>query len=137
VSGAGGTALTAPAPLAPEHDLEGFACGVAPLDDWLKKRARANEAAAASRTFVVSEGRQVVGYYSLAVGSMLHRIATGSVRRNMPGPVPVALLGRLAIDRRRQGRGLGLALLRDAILRVAGARPRRRRARHARSCDLG
>jgi GNAT superfamily N-acetyltransferase len=63
----------------------------------------------------------VVGYYSLAAGSMLHRLATGSVRRNMPDPVPVALLGRLAIDRRRQGKGLGLALLRDAILRVVGA----------------
>jgi len=63
----------------------------------------------------------VLGYYSLAAGSMLHRMATGSVRRNMPDPVPVALLGRLAIDRRWQGRGLGLALLRDAILRVVGA----------------
>ena len=91
------------------------------LDDWLKKRARANEAAGASRTYVVCEGRQVVGYYSLAAGSVLHQIATGSVKRNMPDPVPVALLGRLAIDRRWQGRGLGLSLLRDAILRVVGA----------------
>lgn len=121
MSGAGGTALTAPAPLAPEHEFDDFDSGVGPLDDWRKKRARANEAAGASRTYVVCEGRQVVGYYSLATGSMLHRIATGSVRRNMPDPVPVALLGRLAIDRRRQGRGLGLALLRDAILRVVGA----------------
>jgi GNAT superfamily N-acetyltransferase len=121
VSGAGRTAFTAPAALAPDHDLEGFASGVGPLDDWLKKRARANEAAGASRTYVVCEGRQVVGYYSLAAGSVLHQNATGSVRRNMPDPVPVALLGRLAIDRRWQGRGLGLALLRDAILRVVGA----------------
>jgi GNAT superfamily N-acetyltransferase len=121
VSGAGGTALTAPAPLAPEHEIEGFASGVAPLDEWLKRRARANEAAGASRTYVVCEARQVVGYYSLAAGSILHRMATGSVRRNMPEPVPVALLGRLAIDRGRQGRGVGSALLRDAILRVVGA----------------
>ena len=121
MSGAGGSALTAPSPLAPEHELEDFVSGVGPLDEWLKKRARANEDAGGSRTYVVCEGRQVVGYYSLAAGSMLREIATGSVRRNMPDPVPVALLGRLAIDRRRQGRGLGLALLRDAILRVVGA----------------
>ena len=121
MSGAGGTALTAPAPLAPDHEFEDFASGVWPLDDWLKRRARANEAAGASRTYVVCEGRRVVGYYSLAAGSVLHQIATGAVRRNMPDPVPVALLGRLAIDRRWQGRGLGQALLRDAILRVVGA----------------
>jgi GNAT superfamily N-acetyltransferase len=121
VSGVGGTALTAPAPLAPEHELERFDSGVGPLDEWLKKRARPNEAAGASRTYVVCEGRQAVGYYSLAAGSMLRETATGTVRRNMPDPVPVALLGRLAIDRRWQGKGLGLALLRNAILRVVGA----------------
>jgi GNAT superfamily N-acetyltransferase len=121
VSGSGETALSAPATLAAEHELGGFESGVGPLDEWLRKRARANEAAGASRTYVVCEGRQVVGYYSLAAGSMLREIATGTVRRNMPDPVPVALLGRLAIDRRWQGKGLGLALLRDAILRVVGA----------------
>lgn len=121
MSGEGGRALTAPAPLGAQHEFEGFESGVAPLDDWLKKRARANEAAGASRTYVVCEGRRVVGYYSLAAGSVLHGIATGNVRRNMPDPVPVALLGRLAIDRGRQGRGLGVALLRDAVLRVVGA----------------
>ena len=121
MSGGGRTALTVPAPLAPDHELENFTSGVGPLDDWLKRRARANEAAGASRTYVVCEGRQVVGYYSLAAGSVLHQIATGAVRRNMPDPVPVALLGRLAIDSRWQGRGLGQALLRDAILRVVGA----------------
>ena len=121
MSGAGGTALWAPAPLAAEHELRNFESGVAPLDDWLKKCARANEAAGASRTYVVCEGRQVVGYYSLAAGSMLRETAMGTVRRNMPDPVPVALLGRLTVDRRWQGKGLGLALLRDAVLRVVGA----------------
>ena len=116
-----GDSTDRPAPLAPDHELEDFASGVGPLDDWLKRRARANEAAGASRTYVVCEGRRVVGYYSLAAGSLLHQIATGAVRRNMPDPVPVALLGRLAIDRRWQGRGLGQALLRDAILLVVGA----------------
>jgi hypothetical protein len=105
-------ALSAPAPLAAEDDLEQFDSGTPPLDDWLKRRARQNEAGGASRTYVITEGRRVVGYYSLAAGSVLHTEATGKVRRNMPDPVPVALLGRLAIDRAWQGRGLGSAQLR-------------------------
>jgi GNAT superfamily N-acetyltransferase len=113
--------LTAPAPLAAEHDLDGFSCGTEPLDGWLKRRARQNEASGASRTYVIAEGRRVVGYYSLAAGSVLHEAATRRVRRNMPDPVPVALLGRLAIDRGWQSSGLGAALLRDAVLRVVGA----------------
>ena len=111
----------APAPLAAEHELEEFTSDVPPLDDWLKRRARQNEASGASRTYVIAEGRRVVGYFSLAAGSVLQKEATGRVRRNMPDPVPVALLGRLAIDRQWQGRGLGAAMLRDAVLRVVGA----------------
>jgi GNAT superfamily N-acetyltransferase len=114
-------ALSAPAPLAAEHELEPFSSGTEPLDDWLKRRARQNEASGGSRSYVICEGRRVIGYYSLAAGSVLHEAATGRVRRNMPDPVPVALLGRLAIDRQWQGRGLGAALLRDAVLRVVGA----------------
>jgi GNAT superfamily N-acetyltransferase len=121
VSASDERALAAPAPLAAEHELDQFSSGTEPLDDWLKRRARQNEASGASRTYVVAEGRRVVGYYSLAAGSVLHEEATGRVRRNMPDPVPVALLGRLAIDRGWQGRGLGAALLRDAVLRVVGA----------------
>lgn len=113
--------LTPPAPIAADHDLAFFACGLAQLDDWLRRRARANESAGASRTFVVCDDNRVIGYYSLAAGSVLHDISTGGVRRNMPDPVPVALFGRLAVDRRYQRQGLGAALLRDAILRVVGA----------------
>ena len=114
-------ALSAPAPPAAEHELETFISGTPPLDDWLKHRARQNEAGGASRTYVIAEGRRVVGYYSLAAGSVLHTAATGRVRRNMPNPVPAALLGRLAVDQGWQGNGLGAALLRDAVLRVIGA----------------
>jgi GNAT superfamily N-acetyltransferase len=121
MSASGEAGLTAPAPLAPEHDLAAFASGVPTLDDRLKRRARQNEAGGASRTYVVCAERRVVGYYSLAVGSVLHDTATGRVRRNMPDPVPVALLGRLAVDRHRQGCKIGAALLRDAVLRVVGA----------------
>jgi GNAT superfamily N-acetyltransferase len=112
---------TPPERLAADHDLEIFDPGVLPLDHWLKKRARANETEGASRTYVVCIGRRVIGYYALAVGSLIHGQATGAVRRNMPDPVPVALLGRLAVDRAWQGKGLGRDLMRDAILRVLGA----------------
>jgi GNAT superfamily N-acetyltransferase len=121
VSGAGEGGLTAPAPFAAEHELEEFDSGTPTLDEWLKRRARQNEASGASRTYVIAEGPRVVGYYGLAAGSVLHAAATGRVRRNMRDPVPVALLGRLAVDRGWQWRGLGAALLRDAVLRVIGA----------------
>jgi predicted N-acetyltransferase YhbS len=113
--------LSAPAPLAPQHDLDGFDSGVLPLDEWLKRRARRNEAEGASRTFVLCESSRVVGYYSIAASSVMHAAAVGKVRRNMPEPVPVVLLGRLAIDRAWQGKGLGGDLLRDAVLRVVTA----------------
>jgi GNAT superfamily N-acetyltransferase len=110
-----------PEPLASEHELDRFDCGIAALDEWLKRRARRNEAEGASRTFVICVDRRVVGYYSLAAGSVLRTVATGQVRRNMPDPVPVVLLGRLAIDRSWQGKGLAADLLSDAILRIIGA----------------
>jgi GNAT superfamily N-acetyltransferase len=113
--------LVAPAALAPSHDLEAFDSGVPPLDEWLKRRARANETEGASRTFVLCEESRVIGYYSLAAGSLMHANAIGKVRRNMPDPVPVILLGRLAIDSRWQGKGLGADLLRDAVLRTTSA----------------
>jgi GNAT superfamily N-acetyltransferase len=114
-------ALTAPEPLAPDHELDTFESGVATLDEWLKRRARRNEAEGASRTFVVCVGRRVVGYYSLAAGSILHTAATGKVRGNMPDPVPILLLGRLAIEGAWHRKGPGADLLSDAVLRAIGA----------------
>ncbi|MSP00478.1 MAG: N-acetyltransferase [Acetobacteraceae bacterium] len=113
--------LSAPRPIAPEHEVDAFQSGVGSLDDWLKRHARRNEAEGGSRTFVVCTGWRVAGYYSLAACSLLPGTATGRVRRNMPNPVPVVLLGRLAIDRDWQGKGLGGDLLRDATLRVLAA----------------
>jgi GNAT superfamily N-acetyltransferase len=113
--------VSAPRPLAPDHAVDEFQSGVESLDDWLKRHARHNETEGGSRTFVVCIGRRVVGYYSLAAGSLLPNAATGRVRRNMPNPVPIVLLGRLAIDRGWQGKGLGADLLRDAVLRVLSA----------------
>jgi len=113
--------LSAPTPLSDHHGLEAFDSGTASLDDWLKKRARGNQAGGGSRTYVVTEGDKVVAYYSLASGSVSAIEAPGRVRRNMPDPVPVVVLGRLAVDRRIQGRGLGRALVRDAAKRVLSA----------------
>jgi GNAT superfamily N-acetyltransferase len=117
----GGAPLSATEPLAGDHDIEAFVSQVPALDDWLKRRARRNEAEGASRIFVVCAGRRVIGYYSLAAGSVSHIAATGRARRNMPDPVPAVLLGRLAIDHAWQGKGLGADLLRDAVLRVLAA----------------
>lgn len=113
--------ITAPEKLTAAHDLSQFDCGETELDDWLRRRALHNEENGASRTYVVCIGRRVVGYYALAAGAAAHANAPGRVRRNMPNPVPVMVIGRLAIDARFQGRGRGSALLRDAVLRTAQA----------------
>jgi ribosomal protein S18 acetylase RimI-like enzyme len=113
--------ISAPQKLTPAHDLSQFQCGEPELDDWLRRRALHNEENGASRTYVVCAGRQVVGYYALAAGAVAHGDAPGRVKRNMPNPVPVMVIGRLAIDRRFQGRGIGAALVRDAVLRTVQA----------------
>lgn len=113
--------LSAPERLNATHECGAFSSGIEQLDEWLKRHALHNELGGGSRSFVICAGREVVGYYSLAAGSVAHGVATGRVRRNMPDPVPVVLLGRLAIDRRWQGRGLGADLLRDALLRTLSA----------------
>lgn len=113
--------LTAPVPMADHHELAGFDCGVPELDDWLRRRARPNQVSGASRTFVVCQGSNVVAYYALASGAVRVSEAPGRFRRNMPDPIPVAVLGRLAIDRSQQGHGLGRALARDAGLRLLQA----------------
>ena len=113
--------LSAPVPLTPDHQLEAFQSGAESLDNWLKRRAHHNEDEGGSRTFVLCAGQRVAGYYSIAASSLLPGLATGRVRRNMPNPIPVVLLGRLAIDRQWQGRGVGGDLLRDAVLRVVSA----------------
>jgi GNAT superfamily N-acetyltransferase len=113
--------LSTPSPLAEHHELAEFSSGVAELDDWLRRPARANQAGGASRTFVVSEDNRVIAYYALASGAVKQPEAPGRFRRNMPDPIPVAVLGRLALDQAYQGRGIGRALVRDAGLRLLNA----------------
>jgi len=113
--------LRPPEKISPNHELTQFQSGEPALDDWLRKRALQNEETGASRTYVVCLGKRVVGYYALATGAIAHIAAPGRVRRNMPDPVPVMVIGRLAVDQTMQGEAIGPALLRDAILRTVQA----------------
>ncbi|NEX23044.1 GNAT family N-acetyltransferase [Thiorhodococcus mannitoliphagus] len=116
-----GVTLEAPAPLTETHRVEDFSSGVQPLDEWLIRRAWNNQVSGASRTYVAAAAGAVVGYYCLASGALALREAPGRIRRNMPDPVPMAILGRLAVDQTWQRRGLGVALLRDAVERTRAA----------------
>ncbi|MFZ1318750.1 MAG: GNAT family N-acetyltransferase [Candidatus Nitrotoga sp.] len=111
--------LNAPQPLATTHILDRFECGEGVLDEWLKRRAMVNQVSGASRTFVVADqDNRVYGYYAMAAGAVSHQMATSSVRRNMPDPVPVMVLARLAVDQHAQGIKLGASLLQDAVNRA-------------------
>jgi len=111
--------ISAPQPLTSGHLLDKFNCGEPVLDEWLKRRAMSNQLSGASRTFVVLDQDSLVcGYYAMAAGAVAHQMATSSVRRNMPDPVPVMVLARLAVDLRVQGVKLGASLLQDAVNRA-------------------
>jgi GNAT superfamily N-acetyltransferase len=114
-------AIRPPEKLSSTHNLSDFNSGEPVLDNWLRRRALHNEASGASRTYVVCLRKTVVGYYTLAVGAVAHAEVAGRVRRNMPDPLPVMVLGRLAVDKSFQRRGIGKGLLRDAVLRTVQA----------------
>ena len=113
--------IEAPRPLSDQDATEDFASGIESLDNWLKHRALKNQVQGASRTYVVCNANRVVAYYALASGAVLASGATGRLRRNMPDPIPVVVLGRLAVDRRFHRKGLGRALVRYAGMRVLQA----------------
>jgi GNAT superfamily N-acetyltransferase len=122
--------LRGPELLGPENVVEGFDCGTPPLNDWLVRRALANQRAGASRTWVVDDDavQRVIAYYASATASILRSAATRRAARNQPEDVPAILLARLAVDRDFAGRGLGSALLKHFVLKaldvaaVVGAR---------------
>ena len=121
-----GLELSQEKPRAPEllnltHELDSFNSGNEQLDSWLKQRAFKNQQGGASRTYVVCIRQKVIAYYCLASGSVVNATAPSRVRRNMPDPIPVVVIGRLAVDEAWQNQGLGKALVRDAILRIVQA----------------
>ncbi len=111
--------LGAPVLLTEAHDGSAFDSGEPVLDEWLLRRAWNNLLTAATRTYVVcpDASDRIVGYFALSMGQILAHDATGAMRRNMPKFIPAVVLGRLAIDRAWQGKGLGRALLADAVRR--------------------
>jgi GNAT superfamily N-acetyltransferase len=105
-----------------EHDVSAFDCANATLNEWLRKLALTNQQADSARTYVALDGHSVAGYYALTTGSVHkhespHRVAKGLANH----PIGVVLLARLAIDRTQQGKGLGKALLFDALSRIEEA----------------
>ncbi len=113
--------LRAPEPLGSTHVVQDFSCGVPSLNMWLKQRALKNQISGASRTYVVCERNNVTAYYALAAGNIHVGDASGRFRRNMPDPVPVVVLGRLAVDSAWRGQGIGRAMIQDVILRILQA----------------
>jgi GNAT superfamily N-acetyltransferase len=113
--------ISAPEPLTEHHQLAEFDSGEPSLDDWLKRRAIRNQSSDASRTYVVCDAQAVIGYYCLAAGAIGHSEAPSALRRNRPDPIPVLVLGRLAIHKAHQQAGIGTALLSDAIRRAVQA----------------
>lgn len=115
--------FTVPSPIDDTHQLDHFECGEPTLDDWLRRRALDNLRLGATRTYVSCRAgtRRVVGYYALAMGSILSQDVPGGMRRNMPRLIPCVVLGRLAVDVTARGTGLGGALLQDAVSRSAKA----------------
>ena len=112
--------LTPPAPLTAEYDLEGFASGAPALDAWLRRHGRSAQGLTA-RTYVVCEDLRVVAFYCLSAGAVARADWSRKLQRNAPRDVPVFVLGRLAVDQRWQGQGLGRDLLRHAMRQCMAA----------------
>ena len=113
--------LVAPVLLVKSHDVAGFDCGKGTLNEFLVKYARQNQASGGARTYVLARGNRVIGYYSLTPASVSPDAAPDRVLKGQGRYlVPVILMAWFAVDRTEQGRGLGKALLRDALRRALG-----------------
>ena len=113
--------ISAPQPLDERHDVSRFDSGVPSLNTWLQRKVRLNKSKGGARTYVACEGNRVIGLYSLAASAVERRRVSSRVGRSMPEPIPVILLGQLAVDTAWQGRGLGSDLLVDAGKRALAA----------------
>jgi GNAT superfamily N-acetyltransferase len=117
-------ALDALQPLVPltiKHHTSRFDCGRPPLNDWLKFRSLTSEGSSARCFVLCAPNPLVIGYYCLTAGAVQHDGAPRKIGQNMPSPIPVVTIGRMAIDKAYQGKGLGRALLKDALLRIVRA----------------
>ncbi|MFC4534026.1 GNAT family N-acetyltransferase [Sphaerisporangium dianthi] len=111
-----------PRKLTAQDSVDEFSCNQPDLDDWLKKYAWVSQQAGMATVFVTLQDVRVMGYYALATGGVERAQAPGRIARGLPAhPIPVILLARLAVDSSAQNKGLGRALLRDALIRVANA----------------
>ena len=114
--------LSGPEKLVKSHVVAGFSCGVESLDSWLKRFAWTNQQSDLTTTYVVHRENRVLGYYSLTAGSVNRQEATARAAKGAPSqPIGVVLLARLAVDESEKGKGLGRALLKDALLRTLSA----------------
>lgn len=113
--------ISQPVVLTAEHHLSDFDSGEPSLDEWLTRRALSNQSSGASRTYVALDQLRIVGYYCLSSAQVSPTLVPGKFRRNQPDPIPCVLLGRLSVDRRWQGQGIGRALMKDAAQRVCQA----------------
>ena len=114
--------LSPPSLLNDSHILDDFDCGNATLNNWLKRYAMQNQRANSAKTFIVCDTNHVVGFYSLAVGSIEHEVASQRTKKGLARhPIPVMLLARLAVDIKYQGKKIGCGLLKDALLRTLEA----------------
>lgn len=113
--------LQPPVALTSTHVVNDCDCGVDSLTEWLDKRAWKNQIIGVSRTFVVTNGEIVIGYYCLSSAAIDRIEIPRAKQRNMPDPIPAVLIGRLAVDVRYQGQKIGLSLLQDAIDRIVRA----------------
>jgi len=108
-----------PQALGANHVLEDFDCGKPGLNEWLLRHARQAQASGSAKTFIVTEGHRLAGYYNLAVGQIDTLEAPDRVRKGMGGyPIPVVILARLAVAMQDHGRGIGIGMLQDAIRRT-------------------
>jgi ribosomal protein S18 acetylase RimI-like enzyme len=104
-----------------DHDLECFVSDSVETDEWLKQRAHAHQVSGGSQTYVTSEGRTVLGCYTLSAGTLADADAPGHSPSHRPDPIPLAVLDHLAVDRSRHGTGLESALVHDAVTRAREA----------------
>lgn len=114
--------LSPSAPLTSDHHVADFDCGEESLNRWLRERGQRSEGRTARSYVVCDEEGRVAGYYCLAAASLARANAPGKIRHNAPDPLLIIVLGRLTVDLRFRGHGIGSGLVLDAMRRTASSR---------------